>query len=221
MPSRPRVCRDRKDVAWMMTFLEQTGAAALIPEMFLAIAAMALLMLGVFRRRAGALIEIAAILVLAVAAALVIWMPAARPEAFGGAFIVDTFARVMKVLVLFGSAVAVILSVNFMKTEKVEHFEYPILVLMATLGMMMMISANDLVALYMGFELQSLALYVTAAIDRDSARSSEAGLKYFVLGALSSGMLLYGISLIYGFTGATGFPQIAAALALGKPGLGL
>ena len=205
----------------MMTFLDQTGAAALMPEMFLAVAAMALLMIGVFRRQAGEFIEIAAILVLAVAAALVIWMPATRPEAFGGAFVVDTFARVMKVLVLFGSAVAVILSVNFMRSERVDHFEYPILVLMATLGMMMMISANDLVALYMGFELQSLALYVTAAIDRDSARSSEAGLKYFVLGALSSGLLLYGVSLIYGFTGATGFPQIAAVLASGKAGLGL
>src|SRR6185503_8234224 len=105
IPSRPRVCHDQKGVAWMMTFLDQTGAAALMPEMFLAVAAMALLMIGVFRRQAGEFIEIAA--------ALVIWMPATRPEAFGGAFVVDTFARVMKVLVLFGSAVAVILSVNF------------------------------------------------------------------------------------------------------------
>jgi NADH-quinone oxidoreductase subunit N len=178
-------------------------------------------MLGAFRQRSGEPIEIAAILALAVTAALVIWMPATNESAFGGAFIVDTFARVMKVLALFGSAVAIVLSVNFMKSEKIERFEYPILVLLATVGMMMMISANDLVALYMGLELQSLALYVVAAIDRDSARSSEAGLKYFVLGALSSGMLLYGASLIYGFTGATAFPQIAAALSSGHPGLGL
>src|SRR5437762_7699702 len=205
----------------MMSVFQQAGAGAVIPEIFLAVAAMALLMLGVFRQRVGELIEIAAILALAVTAALVIWMPGARESAFGGAFVVDTFARVMKVLTLFGSAVAIILSVNFMKSEKVERLEYPILVLLATLGMLMMISANDLVALYMGIELQSLALYVTAAIDRDSARSSEAGLRYFVLGALSSGMLLYGASLIYGFTGATGFPQIAAALASGNPGLGL
>src|SRR5205814_5045560 len=188
---------------------------------FLASAAMVLLMVGVFRQRVGEFIEMAAILALAVTAALVIWMPGARESAFGGAFVVDTFARVMKVLTLFGSAVAIILSVNFMKSEKVERLEYPILVLLATVGMMMMISANDLVALYMSIELQSLALYVTAAIDRDSARSSEAGLKYFVLGALSSGMLLYGASLIYGFTGATGFPQIAAALSSGHAGLGL
>jgi NADH-quinone oxidoreductase subunit N len=182
---------------------------------------MALLMLAVFRRQSAELIEISAILALAATAALVIWMPAGDEVAFGGAFIVDGFARVMKALALFGSAVAIILSVHFLKSEKVEHQEYPILVMLATVGMMMMISANDLVALYMGLELQSLALYVVAAIDRDSARSSEAGLKYFVLGALSSGMLLYGASLIYGFTGATGFPQIAAALSSGEAGLGL
>jgi NADH-quinone oxidoreductase subunit N len=204
-----------------MSIFQQAGASAVIPEMFLAVAAMALLMLGAFRKGAGELVEILAILALAVTAALVIWMPSTEASAFGGAFIVDTFARVMKVLTLFGSAVAIILSVNFLKSEKIEHLEYPILVLLATVGMMMMISANDLVALYMGLELQSLALYVVAAIDRDSARSSEAGLKYFVLGALSSGMLLYGASLIYGFTGATGFPQIAAALSSGQPGLGL
>src|SRR4029450_2457442 len=110
----------------------------------------------------------------------------------------------MKVLTLFGSAVAIVLSVNFMKTEKIERFEYPILVLPATAGMMIMISANDLVAVYMGLELQSLALYVVAAIDRDNAKSSEAGLKYFVLGALSSGILLYGAPLSYAFTAHVG-----------------
>ena len=99
-----------------------------------------------------------------------------------------------------------------MKRVKMARFEYPILVMLASVGMMMMISANDLISLYVGLELQSLSLYVVAAIDRDSARSSEAGLKYFVLGALSSGMLLYGASLVYGFTGTTTFPQIAAAL---------
>ena len=98
-----------------------------------------------------------------------------------------------------------------MKRDGRQRFEYPVLILLATVGMMMMISANNLIALYMGLELQSLALYVVAAINRDSARASEAGLKYFVLGALSSGMLLYGASLVYGFTGTTAFPQIAAA----------
>ena len=140
-----------------------------------------------------------------------IWGGEGRAEAFNGAFVVDTFARVMKVLALFGSAVALVLSESFMKRDGSQRFEYPVLILLATVGMMMMISANNLIALYMGLELQSLALYVLAAINRDSARASEAGLKYFVLGALSSGMLLYGASLVYGFTGTTAFPQIAAA----------
>src|SRR5690348_6228305 len=131
----------------MTPVVQEAGAALLIPEIFLTIAAMALLMLGVFRQRVGELIELLAVLALAVAAILVIWMPGARETAFGGAFIVDTFARVMKVLTLFGSAVAIILSVNFMKSAEAGRFEYPILVLLATVGMMMMISANDLVAL--------------------------------------------------------------------------
>jgi NADH-quinone oxidoreductase subunit N len=128
---------------------------------------------------------------------------------------------VMKVMALFGSAVAIVLSSHFMKRVKMARFEYPILVMLASVGMMMMISANDLISLYVGLELQSLSLYVVAAIDRDSARSSEAGLKYFVLGALSSGMLLYGASLVYGFTGTTTFPEIAAALSASGSSLGL
>jgi NADH-quinone oxidoreductase subunit N len=196
--------------------------STLLPEILLALAAMALLMLGVFRKGENAdIANLGALAALAAAALLVIWMPSGRQEAFDGAFVVDTFARVMKVVAFFGSAVALVLSVNFMKNERLERFEYPVLVLLATLGMAMMISANDLIALYVGLELQSLALYVVASIDRDSARSSEAGLKYFVLGALSSGMLLYGASLIYGFTGSTGFPQIAAAIGQGSGQLGI
>jgi NADH-quinone oxidoreductase subunit N len=118
----------------------------------------------------------------------------------------------MKVLSLGGSIMALLLSMDFMKSRGIEKFEYPILITLATLGMMMMISANDLMALYIGLELQSLALYVVASIHRDDAKSSEAGLKYFVLGALSSGMLLYGASLIYGFTGNVNFDAIAKIL---------
>jgi NADH-quinone oxidoreductase subunit N len=205
-----------------MNFLQSYDAAASLPEIVLASLAMALLMYGVFKKGdANDHVTMGAIVSLALVAALVIFGGEGKVTAFGGAFIVDTFARVMKVMALFGSAVAIVLSTHFMKRVKMARFEYPILVMLASTGMMMMISANDLISLYVGLELQSLSLYVVAAIDRDSARSSEAGLKYFVLGALSSGMLLYGASLVYGFTGTTGFPQIAAALTATGSSLGL
>ncbi len=206
----------------MIAILKSADALAALPEMFLAVAAMALLMLGAFRKgNPSDLVNMLAIVALAIAALLVIFTGQGRALAFGGTFVVDSFARVFKVMALFGSAAALIISVNFMKIERFERFEYPILVMLAALGMMMMISANDLIALYVGVELQSLSLYVLAAFNRDSARSSEAGLKYFVLGALSSGMLLYGASLIYGFTGSTMFPAIAKAVADGQQVTGL
>ncbi len=127
----------------------------------------------------------------------------------------------MKVLTLIGAAAAILLSSDTLRRDGTMRFEFPILVVLATIGMMMMISANDLISLYVGLELQSLALYVVAAFDRDNAKSTEAGLKYFVLGALSSGMLLYGSSLVYGFTGTVNYAGIAAAVAGGKVGLGL
>ena len=164
--------------------------------------------MGRFARVGGVVGGIA----LGVTALLVVFAPEHQAVAFRGALMVDTFAKVMKVLALFGSAAALVLSVSFMKRDGSQRFEYPVLILLATIGMMLMISANNLIALYMGLELQSLSLYVLAAINRDSARASEAGLKYFVLGALSSGMLLYGASLVYGFTGSTEFPEIAAYL---------
>jgi NADH-quinone oxidoreductase subunit N len=141
--------------------------------------------------------------------------------AFQGSFSVDSFARVMKLLTLTGAAAALLMSLDYWRGQGRLKFEFPVLVLLATTGMMMMISANDLISLYVGLELQSLALYVLAAFDRDSAKSSEAGLKYFVLGALSSGMLLYGASLIYGFTGSTAFATIAEAVQPSGPNLGL
>ena len=205
-----------------MNFLTNYDAAAALPEIVLAVIAMALLMFGVFRKDdANDQVTIGAIVALAVVATIVIFSGDGKVVSFGGAFVVDTFARVMKVMALFGSAVAIVLSTHFMKRVGMARFEYPILVLLATVGMMMMISANDLISLYVGLELQSLSLYVVAAINRDSARSSEAGLKYFVLGALSSGMLLYGASLVYGFTGTTTFHGIAAALSASGSGIGL
>ena len=205
-----------------MWLLEQADAVAALPEIVLAVLTLALLMLGVFRKGdASDMVTLGALVALAVTALLVILAPDHQALAFNGALMVDTFAKVMKVLALFGSAAALVLSVGFMKRDGSQRFEYPVLILLATIGMMLMISANNLIALYMGLELQSLSLYVLAAINRDSARASEAGLKYFVLGALSSGMLLYGASLVYGFTGSTSFPQIAEHLQGHGAGLGM
>ncbi len=205
-----------------MNFLQNYDSAAALPEIVLAVLAMALLMFGVFKKGdATNQVTIGAILSLGLVTLLVIFTGGDTQAAFGGAFVVDSFARVMKVLALFGSAVAIVLSSSFMKRIQMERFEYPILVMLATVGMMMMVSAGDLISLYVGFELQSLALYVVAAIDRESSRSSEAGLKYFVLGALASGMLLYGASFVYGYTGTTTFQGIAAALAAYGSGIGL
>jgi NADH-quinone oxidoreductase subunit N len=191
-----------------------------LPEIVLAVGAMVLLMLGAFRgeRSAGAMNRLA-ILLLIGAGAVVLWLPAGKLVGFGGSFIVDPFARFLKLLALTGSATAILMSRTYLKAERQDRFEYPILIVLSTTGMLMLISAADLIALYLGLELMSLALYVLAAFNRDSVKSSEAGLKYFVLGALSSGMLLYGASLIYGFTGTVNFAGIAKAA--GDGGIGL
>src|SRR6185436_5055206 len=191
------------------------------PELIVAAGALVLLMLGVYMGEgANRLISWLAALVLVLAGLVVIYS-SGEGGAFGDAFVNDPFARFMKVLTLIGSAVTLVMSREFAKQEQFDKFEYPVLVLLATLGMMLMIAANSMIALYLGLELQSLALYVVAAINRDNLRSTEAGLKYFVLGALSSGMLLYGITLVYGYTGSVGFPEIAAALTGTERQLGL
>ena len=186
------------------------------PEIFLALATMVLLMLGAFRGDGYTrTLSWFAVLVLIVTAVLVLTGGSASEDpvtGFGGLFIVDAFATFMKPLVLLGTALALVMSVSYIEREKFARAEYPVIMLFATLGMLMMISANDLIALYIGLELQSLSLYVAAAIRRDSVRSTEAGLKYFVLGALSSGMLLYGASMVYGFAGTTTFEGLAQVL---------
>ena len=184
-----------------------------VPELILAVGALVLLMIGVFNGDKSAPTVTGLAVALLIASGL--WLLIASPEgeAFGGAYLADPFARFMKVLALIGSIVAMIMTVGNARSEHLDRFEYPVLLLLATLGILLMISANDMISLYMSLELQSLALYVIAAINRDSLRSTEAGLKYFVLGALSSGMLLYGMSLVYGFTGNTGFDEIAKVLA--------
>src|SRR6267154_2448715 len=191
-----------------------------LPEIVLAVGAMALLMLGAFRgERTAVAVGWLAILLLVAAGAITLWLPGGTLVTFGGSFVVDPFARFLKLLALTGSAGAILMSFDYLAVEKQQKFEYPILILLSTTGMLMLISAADLIALYLGLELMSLALYVVAAINRDSTRSTEAGLKYFVLGALSSGMLLYGCSLIYGFTGTVNFVGIAKASAEGGIGL--
>jgi len=191
-----------------------------LPEIVLALGAMALLMLGAFRGEHTAVaVSWLAIALLVAAGAITLWLPGGTLTTFGGSFIVDPFARFLKLLALTGSAGAILMSFDYLAVEKQQRFEYPILILLSTTGMLMLISAADLIALYLGLELMSLALYVVAAINRDSARSSEAGLKYFILGALSSGMLLYGASLVYGFTGTVSFAGIAKAASPDSIGL--
>ncbi|KSV81207.1 NADH-quinone oxidoreductase subunit NuoN [Ensifer adhaerens] len=192
-----------------------------IPELILAVGAMALLMIGVFSGEKSASTVTGLAVALLIIAGLWLVLKTGEGEAYGGAFLSDPFAKFMKVLALIGSITALVMTVGHARSAQIDRFEFPVLLVLATLGMLLMISANDLISLYLSLELQSLALYVVAAINRDSIRSTEAGLKYFVLGALSSGMLLYGMSLIYGFTGHTGFSQIAAALTAEGRSLGL
>jgi NADH-quinone oxidoreductase subunit N len=199
-----------------------TNLAVLLPELIVAGSALLLLLIGAVRgeKNAGFIAALAIVALLATA-----WFVSApiTPEihAFGGAFVIDGFARFAKLLILLGSVVTLLLAQDSLKAQGLAKFEFPVLVLTSTLGMMLMVSAASFIALYMGLELQSLSLYVLAAFQRDSLRSSEAGLKYFVLGALSSGMMLYGISLIYGFTGTTEFSTIAHVVAHSGVGTGL
>ncbi|MGL5165366.1 MAG: NADH-quinone oxidoreductase subunit NuoN [Afipia sp.] len=190
-----------------------------LPELVLAAGAMALLMLGAFRGpQTTPLVTSLAVIALVIAGAIELWLPAGKLTTFNGSFIVDDFARFLKVLALIGSGTALILSRGYL-AEQARIFEYAILILLSTVGMMVLISAGDLIMLYLGLELMSLALYVVAASHRDDTKSTEAGLKYFVLGALSSGMLLYGASLIYGFTGTVSFAGIATEAKTGNIGL--
>jgi len=190
-----------------------------LPEIFIAFIAMALLMLGVFQKvggkddelRAAQLVTKLGIIALVLALVLVATTASGGVMlTFGGMFINDPFAVYFKVLILIASCLTLVMSRDYMEQQGIARFEYAILVLFATLGMLMMVSANNLMSLYVGLEMQSLSLYVIASFHRDDARSTEAGLKYFVLGAVASGMLLYGSSLVYGFSGTTDFDVLAA-----------
>ena len=192
-----------------------------VPELALAIGALGLLLFGALRgKESDNLITELAVGVLGIALLAIILAGKSTGLAYDGLFIDDAFGRFMKVLVLLGAIVTLVMGHDFMAREKIDKFEYPILVILSSLGALILISASGLITLYLGLELMSLALYVMAAFHRDNLRASEAGLKYFVLGALSSGMLLYGASLLYGFAGTVDFAGIAATIN-GKASLGV
>jgi NADH-quinone oxidoreductase subunit N len=191
-----------------MTFSTDLGLA--IPELILAVSALVLLVWGAFAPKMTFAVGTAAVGVLIVAAVAAVTGPLGR--GFAGGLISDDASAFAKVAIYVASAICVPLGQRWFERRGVNNFEFPVLILLAALGMGMMASAGDLISLYVGVELHSLALYVLAAMHRDNAKASEAGLKYFVLGALSSGMLLYGASLIYGFSGSTIFTEIAASV---------
>ncbi len=190
----------------------------LLPELVLGLTAMLLLLIGVLNTPdKSRFCTYGAILAFAVAG----FTSFTAPDGFifGGLFHTGNFTRYADMLVLLGATAALILSLDYNRREQIARFEYPVLVMFAVLGMFVMISAGDLMTLYLGFELQSLAMYICAALARDSLRSTEAGLKYFILGALASGLLIYGISLVYGFGGTTNFAALAGELTT-APGYG-
>ena len=197
--------------------------STLLPEIALACYAMAALLAAVWtgKDRVAGLVTWATVAVFLGLAAWIGMGGAGNRMAFDGMFADDAFARFAKVAILVAAAAVLAMSEDYMQRRGLLRFEYPVLVALAVLGMMVMVSATDLMTLYMGLELQSLSLYVIAALRRDSAKSTEAGLKYFVLGALSSGLLLYGASLAYGFAGTTRFDGILATIASGEMPVGL
>ena len=203
-----------------MTSVDLTIA---LPEIVLAVYAMAALMFGSYfgKDRVAGLILWATAAVFVVLALYVAIGAAPAQAAFGGLLVADAFSRFAKVAILLSGAAVMVMGQDYLLRHNLLRFEYPILVALATVGMMVMVSAGDLITLYMGLELQSLALYVLAAIRRDSLRATEAGLKYFMLGALASGLLLYGASLAYGYAGTTQFAGIASTVQDGRLSVGL
>ncbi len=185
----------------------------LLPEIFMALVAMGLLIVGVTRGNESCPVTSwAAAIGVVIAGLFMFGISWDREIVLNGLFVFDGFAGMMKLMIMMGVIVSLALSIRFLQQENVCRFEYPVLVMFAGIGMMLMVSANNMLSLYMALELQSLSLYVLAAFQRNSYRSSEAGIKYFILGALSSGMLLFGISLIYGFTGSLDFVNIQSTL---------
>lgn len=192
-----------------------------LPEIVLACIGLAVLIVGVLRKR-DAVTTCTMLTIFGFVVAFGLVLSGATGSAFNGQFVADAFGSFNKLLILAGATLAAILALDFNRKQGIERFEYPVLMLLAVVGMMVMASASNMMTLYLGLELQSLSLYVLAAFARDDLRSSEAGLKYFVLGGLASGLLLYGISLVYGFSGTMDFAKLATLLAnptTASPGL--
>lgn len=197
----------------MMQCLDRIGLSILTPELALLAGALVLLMYGAFRgARATGGITLLAILLMGFAAYLLLPLNITPETALNDLIVADNFSQFIKLVILVSAALVLGMSFDWLAHEQFKRFEYPVLVLLSTLGMLVMVSANDLLTLYLGLELSSLALYVLAAYDRDNHVSAEAGLKYFVLGALASGLMLFGSSLVYGYTGSTNFTAMAALL---------
>ncbi|MBM3577036.1 MAG: NADH-quinone oxidoreductase subunit NuoN [Alphaproteobacteria bacterium] len=189
-----------------------------LPETILAVGVMVLILIGAWRGERGfSLVDEIAVGILGLALVTIALSSTPDTSVFDGAYIDDGFSRFMKALTLIGAIASILMSVDWLQRNGLEKFEYPVLIILSTLGMLLLISADNLIALYLGLELMSLALYVMAAFARDDGQSSEAGLKYFVLGALSSGMMLYGASLLYGFAGTVSFAGIAAVVSTSAP----
>ena len=184
----------------------------MIPEIFLSLSIFTILMLGVFIRNSFNIIFNLTSLIIITTIVIILTNPSDEKKIFLESFVRDSFSNYFKILILLASLFVLNSSKNFIIDNKLNKFEYPIIVLLSILGMFFMVSSNDLILFYLGLELQSLALYILASIDRDNLRSTESGIKYFVLSALSSGLLLYGCSLLYGFTGTTNFDLIADQL---------
>ena len=181
----------------------------LIPEIFLSISVFSLLMIGVFLKNSFEIIYRLSIFVIFLILLIILSGDNVSTKIFSESFVIDKFSLYSKILILTSALFVLLISKSYIINTKNNKFEYPIIILLSILGMFIMVSSNDLILFYLGLELQSLALYILASIDRDNIKSSEAGIKYFVLSALSSGLLLYGCSLIYGFSGSTNFEQIA------------
>mgnify|MGYP002634294466 FL=1 len=212
-----------------MTMATMPNIIPALPELFLAGVIMLLLMFGVFQKggikdndvAAFNIVSMLSMVSLILAVFLLIPITGPRITTFADMFVIDVFAVFSKSLVLVAAAFGILMSRDFMERHHIARFEFPILILFAALGMMLMISANDLISLYVGLEMQSLSLYVMAAIQRDDERATEAGLKYFVLGAVASGLLLYGASLVYGFAGTTNFDALAVLFNGGETSTGV